>query len=69
MLFRSKAFEESLKLGAYDADSIWATYCRLSSGTLPEPEIKLSNTVPELKKYVPDINIYDNLMSSGGLRS
>src|SRR4051812_33964672 len=50
------AFEEGLKYGTSDIDSIWATYCRLTAGPLPEPDICLSETVPKLKKYVPDIN-------------
>ncbi len=63
-----EAFEEGLKLGVSDADSIWATYCRLTSGTLPEPEVPLPDTVPELKKYSPDIKIYDQLIVPGGLQ-
>ena len=63
-----EAFEEGLKLGVNDPDSIWATYCRLTTGTLPEPEISLPDKVPELKKYIPDIKIYDQLITSGGLQ-
>ena len=62
------AFEEGIKCGSSDADSIWAIYCRLTAGTLLEPEISLSKTVPELKKYIPDINVYDKLII-GGLQS
>ena len=62
-----EAFEEGIKLGVSDPDSIWATYCRLTTGTLPEPEVPLPNTVPELKKYTPDIKIYDQLIVAGGL--
>lgn len=62
------AFEQGMKLGVNDPDSIWVTYCRLTSGTLPEPEIALSETVPELKKYIPDINAYDQLIANGGLQ-
>jgi transposase len=40
-----EAFEEGLKLGVSDPDSIWATYCRLTTGTLPEPEIPLPDKV------------------------
>ncbi|WP_027630042.1 IS21 family transposase [Ruminiclostridium cellobioparum] len=64
-----EAFEEGIKLGARDPDSIWAVYCRLTTGTLPEPEVKLPNTVPELKKYTPNIKIYDELFVPGGLSS
>lgn len=63
------AFEEGIKCGASDSDSIWAIYCRQTVGTLPEPEICLPDTVPELKKYIPDINAYDNLITAGGLQS
>jgi transposase len=63
-----EAFKEGIKLGVNDPDSIWATYCRLTVGTLPEPEIVLPKTVPELKEYTPNINAYDILMNSGGLQ-
>ena len=63
------AFEEGIKYGVRDADSIWVTYCRLTAGPLPESEIHLSETVPDLKKYIPDINAYDALIYSGGLQS
>jgi hypothetical protein len=62
-----EAFEEGLKLGVSDLDSIWATYCRLRTGTLPEPDLPLPDTVPELKKYTPNIKIYDQLIVPGGL--
>jgi hypothetical protein len=61
------AFEEGIKSGTSDVDSIWATYCRLTAGPLPELEICLSDKVPKLKKYTPDITIYDKLMVVGGL--
>ncbi|MGI6764171.1 MAG: hypothetical protein ACOX4S_02490 [Anaerovoracaceae bacterium] len=63
-----KAFEEGLKLGVSDPDSIWAAYCRLTTGTLPEPEVPLPDTIPELKKYTSDIKIYDQLIVPGGLQ-
>jgi len=59
------AFEEGINLGVGDRDSIWAIYCRLTTGSLPEPEVTLPETVPELKKYVPDIKMYDELISGG----
>jgi transposase len=62
------AFETAIKNGTSDTDSIWITYCRLSSGTLPEPEMHLPDTVPELTKYITNINAYDKLMTSGGLQ-
>lgn len=61
-----QAFEEALDYGAMDADSIWATYCRLSSGSLPEMEINIPDTVPHLEKYPPNIRLYDQLMAGGG---
>jgi hypothetical protein len=64
-----KAFEEGIKCGVSDVDSIWAIYCRLTTGVLSEAEIALSETVPELKKYTPDINAYDKLIHSGGFNS
>jgi hypothetical protein len=63
-----EAFEEGIKLGVSDLDSIWATYCRLKTGTLPEPEVSLPKSVPELKKYIPDIKAYDELFLTGGLQ-
>lgn len=62
-----EAFEESLKYLAKDPDSIWTIYCRLNSRALPDKEMNISLKVPELKKYVPDINIYDKFMNPGGL--
>lgn len=62
------AFEEGIKCGARDADGIWATYCRLNSGSFLEVDISLPNTVPTLKKYSPDITEYDQLISKGGLQ-
>lgn len=62
------AFEEGIKYPAKDPDSIWTTYCRLNSKALPAKEINLSLNVPKLKKYIPDINVYDKFINSGGLR-
>jgi hypothetical protein len=59
------AFEESIKRGTNDSVSIWITYCRLTAGTLPEPDICLPETVPELKNYITDINIYDQFIAGG----
>lgn len=61
------AFEEGINCGARDADGIWATYCRLNSGSLPEVDISLPETVPNLNKYYPDITTYDQLITQGGL--
>ena len=60
------AFEESLRIGVRDPNSIWATYCRLGSASLPEPDMTLPDTVPELKQYHPDIQVYDQLLTLGG---
>lgn len=38
------AFEEGIKLEINDLGSIWVTYYRLTTGTLPEPEVYLSET-------------------------
>jgi transposase len=62
------SFEEGIKLGTRDTDSIWAIYCRLKTGTLVEPDIRLSDSVPELNKYITNINVYDKLINSGGLQ-
>lgn len=62
------AFEESIKCGVKDSDSIWAAYCCLTAGPLQDKDISLPASVPELNKYIPDINIYDDLISNGGLQ-
>lgn len=64
-----RAFEEGLRLGVSDLDSIWALHCHLTSKKLPEPEIVLSDSVPELKGYTPDITLYDDLFQTGGRSS
>jgi len=61
-----KALRESFDFGVGDPDSIWATYCRLAAGNAPIPEVKLSGSVPELKRYAPDISVYDALIGIGG---
>ena len=62
------AIEEGIRCGARDADSMWATYCRINSGNLPEMDMPLPDTVPELNRFTPDINIYDELITSGGIQ-
>ncbi|MBM7616455.1 transposase [Alkaliphilus hydrothermalis] len=64
-----EAFEEGIKCGVWDADSIWATYCRLTSGNQPQVDISLPSTVPKLNEYSLDISSYDDLITSGGLVS
>lgn len=59
--------EEGIKCGIRDADGLWATYCRLTSGSLPEEDISLPNSVPKLDIYSPDMTAYDQLIASGGL--
>lgn len=61
-----KAFEEGIKCGARDADGIWQTYLRLNSGNIKEIEIKLPETIPELRRYSPNIKEYDQLITNGG---
>ena len=61
------ALDEGIKCGARDADGLWATYCRLTSGSLPEVDISLPNSVPKLDIYFPDMAAYDQLIASGGL--
>lgn len=63
------ALEEGIKCGIRDADGLWATYCRLTSGSLPEVEISLPSSVPELNIYSPDMTVYDQLIASGRLQS
>jgi hypothetical protein len=63
------ALEEGIRCGVRDADGLWATYCRLTSGSLPEVDISLPNSVPRLDTYSPDITAYDQLIAIGGLQS
>lgn len=58
-------FEECVNRGTSDIDSMWAAYCYLTSGILPEPEIIISHTVLELKKYIPDTRVYDKFIPAG----
>jgi transposase len=60
------ALDEGLRLGVNDPDSVWALYCRLTTMHLPVPELSLSESVPELKVYVSDISVYDELIRQGG---
>lgn len=63
-----KTFEESIRLGVKDLDSIWTTYIRLTSAKLPEEKIKLPQSVPHIKGYDTNLKIYDSFLSSGGVR-
>ncbi|MDR2572160.1 MAG: IS21 family transposase [Oscillospiraceae bacterium] len=63
------AFNEGLNLGVSDPDSIWALYCRLTTMHLSVPELNLPDTIPELKVYVADISVYDELIRQGGKMS
>jgi hypothetical protein len=57
---------ESFNLGVNDPDSIWVIYCRATTQNTSAPEIDLPRSVPELKRYTPDISIYDALIGIGG---
>lgn len=61
--------EECTSISVRDADWLLATYYRLNSGSLPEVDISLSSSVPELNNYTPDKTAYDKLITSGGLKS
>jgi transposase len=61
----SQAFEATIRKGITDVDSIWATYTRLTSGIAETEEIALPATVPELKEYISDATVYDNLLQGG----
>lgn len=63
------ALEEGIKYGIRDADGLWATYCRLTSGNLPEVDISLPSSVPKLDIYTPNMAEYDQLIASGRLES
>jgi len=60
------ALSEGLDRGVNDPDSVWALYCRLTTMHLSIPEINLPASVPELKVYVSDISVYDDLILRGG---
>lgn len=61
----TEAFEYTISKGLYDADSIWAYYCRLISKAVDGIDIKVADKVPELKEYYTDTSIYDKLLSGG----
>jgi len=63
------ALNEGLNLGVHDPDSVWALYCRLTTTHLSIPEVSLPDSVPELKVYVSDISVYDELIQQGGKMS
>lgn len=63
-----RAFEESIRIGVKDLDSIWTTYIRLTSANLPEDKIKLPPSVPQIKGYDANLKVYDSFLSSGGVR-
>jgi len=60
------AVSEGLKLGVNDPDSMWVLYCRLTSSHIPVPEVNVSASVPELKSYLSDFSVYDDLIRVGG---
>jgi len=62
----TKAFEYTIAKGLYDADSIWAYYCRIISKAADMIDVKVPDKVPELKEYHTDTSIYDKLLSGGG---
>lgn len=58
----TRAYEYTIGKVLYDADSIWAYYCRIISRAADAMDIK----VPGLKEYHIDASIYDKLLSGGG---
>lgn len=61
------AFKESLNRKVYDTDSIWALYCRLTSGKQENNCMKLPKNIPAMNEYDPQISKYDKLIPEGGI--
>lgn len=59
------AFEETLRMGVKDIDSIWANYLRLSSENSEPAFMELAEHVPELKAFINDTSVYDGLLKGG----
>jgi len=59
------AFEETLRMGVKDIDSIWANYLRLSSENSEPAFMELAEHVPELKSFTSDTSVYDDLLKGG----
>lgn len=58
----TKAFEVAIERGVTDIDSIWATYYRIAKPEIIIPEVKLPDTIPEIKTYIVNTNLYDILL-------
>ncbi len=62
MLTATQAFKVAIEQGVTDIDSIWATYYRMVNPEMIIPEIKLPNTIPEIRTYTVDTSPYDLLL-------
>jgi transposase len=73
-LTESSGFEEALitvssalDYAATDADSLLNLHSRLTTKVVHLGPIKLAGDIPQLKKYIPNLHIYDrNLIKAGG---
>jgi len=73
-LTESNGFEQALATvssaldyDAIDADSLLNLHNRLNAKVVHLDPIKLSNHIPQLKKYIPNLAEYDrNLIKTGG---
>lgn len=61
----ARAFEETLKKGLMDVDSIWAYYCRMTMAELESGSLEVPALVPEVKEYSTDASVYDSLLQGG----
>ena len=62
----TETLDMCLEIGADDPDSIWAMHCKLMSRDQEISELNISDLVPELKEFTPDISVYDSLIGMGG---
>ena len=63
------AFEITINMGLRDLDSIWTTYYKMTTPTMPSPNIVLNNKIPEVKPYDIDTASYDSLIKGAWLTS
>lgn len=62
----ARAFEETLKKGLSDVDSIWAYYCRMTMKELDSGSMEVPSWLPEVKEFKTDASVYDKLLKGGG---
>lgn len=61
----TKAFEDAVKRGLTDTDSIWMAYHTITYKPMEAKDLKLDDKLPEVKTYKIDSSVYDNLLKGG----